>query len=257
MYIIDSWEHKGRKTVRGNRKKNLIYKWYDPVVFNVAVPLFSLFIRLIFLSYRLVKIQGTENEDAALSGSKNGVIYASWHQRLIYHVHRLSDRNVTVMVSRSRDGEYAARFINALGMKDVRGSSSHGGTDALNELKNRMKDDANGGMVLDGPLGPPRVAKIGTVILARMTGAPIVPIVWGADRCWELNSWDRFIIPKPFARISYHYGEPIWVPSSAGGQEMEEYRRLLEDRLNSMTRWCDEQFGKERPWGKDVKENIE
>jgi lysophospholipid acyltransferase (LPLAT)-like uncharacterized protein len=243
--------------VRGDRKKNLIYKWYDPLIFNIAIPLFSLFIRLIFLSYRLVKVEGTENEDAALSDSKNGVIYASWHQRLIYHVHRLSDRNVTVMVSRSRDGEYAARFINALGMKDVRGSSSHGGTDALNELKNRMKDDENGGMVLDGPLGPPRVAKIGTVILARLTGAPIIPIVWGADRCWELNSWDRFIIPKPFARISYCYGEPVWVPSSASVQEMEGYGRLLQDRLNSMTRWCDEQFGKERPWGKDVKENIE
>ena len=224
--------------------------WYDPILFNIAIPLFSLFIRLIFLSYRLVKVQGTENEEAAISGSKNGVIYASWHQRLIYHVHRLSDRNVTVMVSKSRDGEYAARFINALGMKDVRGSSSRGGMDALNELKNRMKDGANGGMVLDGPLGPPRVAKIGTIILARMTEAPIIPIVWGADRCWELNSWDRFIIPKPFARISYCYGEPIWVPFSANGQEMEEYRRLLEDRINSMTRWCDEQFGKERPWGK-------
>jgi lysophospholipid acyltransferase (LPLAT)-like uncharacterized protein len=243
--------------VQGDRKKDLIYKWYDPVIFYIAVPMLSLFIRIIFLSYRLVKVQGTENEDATLSGSQNGVIYASWHQRLIYHVHRLSYRNVTVMVSQSRDGEYAARFINALGIKDVRGSSSHGGTDALNELKNRMKDGTNGGMVLDGPLGPPRVAKIGTVILARLTGSPIIPIAWGADRCWELNIWDRFIIPKPFARISYCYGEPIWVPSSANDEEMEECRRLLEDRLNSMTRLCDEQFGEERPWGNDVKENIE
>ena len=157
--------------MQGDRKKDLIYKWYDPVIFNIAVPMLSLFIRIIFLSYRLVKVQGTENEDAALSGSQNGVIYTSWHQRLIYHVHRLSYRNVTVMVSQSRDGEYAARFINAVGMKDVRGSSSHGGTDALNDLKNRMKDGTNGGMVLDGPLGPPRVAKIGTVILARLTDA--------------------------------------------------------------------------------------
>ncbi|HJX34720.1 MAG TPA: lysophospholipid acyltransferase family protein [Desulfatiglandales bacterium] len=231
--------------------------WYDPILFNIAIPLFSLLIRLLFLSFRLVNVKGAENETAALSRSGNGVIYASWHQRLIYHVRRLSDRNVTVMVSQSRDGEYAARFINALGMNDVRGSSSRGGTDALNELKNSMKDGSNGGMVLDGPLGPPRVAKIGTVILARMTGAPVIPIVWGADRCWELNSWDRFIIPKPFARISYYYGDPIWVPSSASSEEMEEFRRILEKRLNSMTRWCDQQFGEERPWGKGVKENIE
>ncbi len=70
--------------MQGDRKKDLIYKWYDPVIFNIAVPMLSLFIRIIFLSYRLVKVQGTENEDAALSGSQNGVIYASWHQRLIY-----------------------------------------------------------------------------------------------------------------------------------------------------------------------------
>ena len=231
--------------------------WYDPILFKIAITLCALFIRLTFISYRLAKVKGVENEEIALSQSKNMVIYASWHQRLIYHVHRLVDRNVTVMVSKSRDGEYAARFINALGLRDVRGSSSRGGMDALNELKNRMKNGANGGMVLDGPLGPPRVAKIGTVILARMTGAPIIPIVWGADRCWELNSWDRFIIPKPFARISYYYGEPIWVPSSAAGEDLEEYRQILEDKLNSMTRWCDKQFGEERPWRRGIKENSE
>jgi lysophospholipid acyltransferase (LPLAT)-like uncharacterized protein len=124
--------------------------------------------------------------------------------------------------------------------------------EALKELKERMKEGVNGGMVLDGPLGPPRVAKVGTVMLARMTGAPIIPIVWGADRCWELNSWDRFIIPKPFARISYYYGEPIWVPPSTRSEEMEKYRHILENRLNDMTRWCDEQFGKERPWQKVI-----
>jgi lysophospholipid acyltransferase (LPLAT)-like uncharacterized protein len=224
--------------------------WYDPIMFNFAVPLFSLFIRLLFLTYRLVKVKGVENERVALSRSQKGVIYASWHQRLIYHVHRLANANVTVMVSQSRDGEYAARLINALGLKDVRGSSSRGGMDALSELKKHMDDGANGGMVLDGPVGPPRVAKIGTIILARLTGAPIIPIVWGADRCWVLNSWERFIIPKPFARISYCYGEPIWIPFSAKSEEMEEYRQTMEDRLNSMTQWCDEQFGKERPWGK-------
>jgi lysophospholipid acyltransferase (LPLAT)-like uncharacterized protein len=224
--------------------------WYDPMIFNIAVPLFSLFIRLLFLTYRLVKLEGVENERVALSRSQKGVIYASWHQRLVYHVHRLGNTNVTVMVSQSRDGEYAARLINALGLKDVRGSSSRGGMDALNELKKRMDKGTNGGMVLDGPVGPPRVAKIGTVMLARITGAPIIPIVWGADRCWILNSWDRSIIPKPFARISYYYGEPIWIPFSAKSEELEKYRQTLEDRLNSMTRWCDEQFGKERPWGK-------
>jgi len=198
----------------------------------------------------VVKLEGAQNEQKALDMSGGKVIYASWHQRLLYHVHRLAKRNVTVMISQSRDGEFAARLVNCLGLKDVRGSTTRGGMDALKELIKNMKKGANGGMVPDGPTGPPRIAMIGTIILARMTGAPIIPIAWGADRCWVMNSWDRFVIPKPFSRIAYYYGEPIFVQPSAKGPEMEEYRKLLEERLNYMTRWCDEVFGEERPWKK-------
>jgi lysophospholipid acyltransferase (LPLAT)-like uncharacterized protein len=87
-----------------------------------------------------------------------------------------------------------------------------------------------------------------------MTGSPIIPISWGADRCWVFNSWDRFIIPKPFARISYCYGEPIVVPRKARTPEMEEYRKLLDERLNDITRKCDEVFGEQRPSKKDTKD---
>jgi hypothetical protein len=78
-------------------------------------------------------------------------------------------------------------------------------------------------------------------------------MLWGADRCWLLNTWDRYLIPKPFARVVVYYCEPIRIPRSAKGEELEEYRRLFEERLNQGTRWCDEQFGPERPWRK-VKE---
>jgi lysophospholipid acyltransferase (LPLAT)-like uncharacterized protein len=225
--------------------------WYDPILFYAAIPLLSLFIRLLFLSCRIVKIRGLENERSTLNNAKNGVIYASWHQRLFFSVSRLFNRNVTVMISQSRDGEYAARLVNLLGLNDVRGSSTRGGIGALKELVREIKLGANGGMVIDGPLGPPRVAKVGTILLARLTGAPIIPLAWGADRCWVLNSWDRFMIPKPFARISYFYGEPIMVPASSGSEDLENYRKKLENSLNDMTGWCDEQFGKERPWRKE------
>ena len=227
-----------------------ISRWYDPIIFYVAIPLLSLSIRLLFLSCSIVELKGLENEMKTLSDSKNGVIYVSWHQRILFPVSRLYNRNVTVMISQSRDGEYAARLVNMLGLNDVRGSSTRGGIGALKELTREMKRGANGGMVIDGPLGPPRVAKLGTVILARLTGAPIIPLAWGADRCWVLNSWDRFIIPKPFAHVSYIYGEPIWVPSSAGSEDLEKYRKILENRLNDITGWCDAQFGKDRPWRK-------
>jgi len=221
--------------------------WYDPILFRVLIPFLSIFVRLLFLSCRVVRLEGLENEKKAIESSGDKVIYASWHQRLFYHVHRLKRRRVRVMISQSRDGEYIAGLINWLGLKDVRGSSTRGGVDALKYLVRYMRDGANGGMIPDGPTGPAREAKIGTIILAHMTGAPIIPISWGADRCWVFNSWDRFMIPKPFARISYCYGEPIYVPRSARGPEMDEYRKTLDRRMNDMARWCDGVFGEERP----------
>lgn len=74
--------------------------------------------------------------------------------------------------------------------------------------------------------------------------------LWGADRCWIFNTWDRYLIPKPFARVVIYNAEPIWVPRSANGEELEGYRRLLEDSINRTTRWCDEYFGHEKPWRK-------
>jgi len=223
------------------------YRWYDPILFWVLIPAFSLLVRLLFLSCRVISLEGAENEKKAIEMSGDRVIYASWHQRLFYQIHRLRRRRITVMISQSRDGEYIARLVNWLGLRDVRGSSTRGGVDALKDLVRGIRNGANGGMIPDGPTGPPGEAKIGTIILSRMTGAPIIPISWGADRCWIFNSWDRFMVPKPFARISYYYGEPIFVPHSARTPEMEEFRKLLDDRLNNITRQCDEVFGVQRP----------
>ncbi|MFC1867887.1 lysophospholipid acyltransferase family protein, partial [Thermodesulfobacteriota bacterium] len=188
--------------------------------------------------------------------SKGRAVYATWHQRIAFNVCQIADRDVTVMVSQSRDGEYAARIINHFGLKDVRGSSTRGGRNALKELIQKILDGTSGGMVVDGPLGPARVAKTGAVILARNANVPLIPVAWGTDRCWTLNSWDRFIIPKPFARIVYCFAEPIWIPSSADGEEIGKYRKLLEDRLNHGARWCDEQLGQERPWRKVTAKDI-
>lgn len=108
----------------------------------------------------------------------------------------------------------------------------------------------------DGPLGPARVAKTGSVILARDTGAPLICILWGADRCWTLSTWDRNLVPMPFARVAIYYSKPIWVPKSAHGEELESYRNLLEKSLNHGARWCDEYFGPERPWRKVNEEGV-
>lgn len=234
-----------------------IFRWYDPFTFYILLPLITSLLKLLLLSYRLIRVEGVDLEKKALEMSSGKAVYCSWHQRLVFHPWYLSKRGVTVMVSQSRDGEFAARFINALGLGDVRGSSTRGGLGALIKLKQKiLAGETNGGMVVDGPLGPPRVAKMGAVLLAKSSGAPLMPIMWGTDRSWVLNSWDRFIIPKPFAKIVYCHTEPIWVPESASDDELEIYRKQLEESLNRAARWCDEQFGEEKPWRKVKKDGI-
>ncbi len=234
---------KGKK----NRKKT--YKWYDPLIFYILLPILTFFMKLLLFSYRLVKTEGEDIEKEALEKSGGRAIYCSWHQRLAFHPCYLSKRNVTVMVSQSRDGEYAARLINSMGLGDVRGSSTRGGFGALKKLTQKIKDnETNGGMVVDGPLGPARIAKMGAVILARDSRVPLIPVMWGTDRCWVLNSWDRFIVPKPFAKIVYCHAERVWVPPDASEEKLEECRKQLEERLNDAAKWCDEQLGEEKPW---------
>jgi lysophospholipid acyltransferase (LPLAT)-like uncharacterized protein len=218
-------------------KRTASYRWYDPLIFYILFPIVTSLLKLLLFSYRLIRVEGAELEKEALARSAGKAVYCSWHQ--------------------SRDGEFAARFINALGLGDVRGSSTRGGLGALIKLKQKIiAGETNGGMVVDGPLGPARVAKMGAVLLAKNSKTPLMPVMWGTDRCWVLNSWDRFIIPKPFAKIVYCHTEPIWVPESASDDELEIYRKQLEDSLNRAARWCDEQLGEEKPWRKVKKDGI-
>ena len=126
----------------------------------------------------------------------------------------------------------------------------------MKELVQRIREGEIGGMLADGPQGPARVAKIGSLVIAKDAGVPLIPVLWGADRCWTFNSWDRYLVPKPFARVAIFYAEPIWIPASADRDEMESYRRLFQERLNGGARWCDEQFGPERPWRRVTEEGV-
>lgn len=238
--------------MRAKTHKRSPYRWYDPILFYLVIPLLALSIKLLLLSYRLIKVEGKEKEIEALERSEGRAVYGLWHQRIIYHARTYAGRDLTAIISQSRDGEYAARLLRLLGYKNVRGSSSRGGIDALKKMIRKIKDGTNGGMVADGPQGPARVAKIGAVVMARNARVPLIPVSWGTDRYWIFNSWDRFLIPKPFARIVYLYDDPIWIPSSAKGEELERYRKLFEDRLNKITGWCDDQFGEEIPWRKNT-----
>src|SRR5690606_11933098 len=103
----------------------------------------------------------------------------------------------------------------------------------------------------DGSKGPVYEAKAGVVALARLTGAPIVPMSYWADRFWRLGSWDRMIVPKPFARVAVAVGEPIWVPRDLTDEQLEAKRVEVQNALDAAG------FAAERALGREPRKRAE
>jgi lysophospholipid acyltransferase (LPLAT)-like uncharacterized protein len=169
-----------------------------------------------------LRIRREEASVAALWAARAPVIYVVWHGRLLLLPYLYGHRGCRVLASRSRDGELVARWARRFGLQPVRGSSTRGGGEALRALARALRDGHEVVVVPDGPRGPREVLKPGVIALARLSGAPIVPMAVGASRQWQLSSWDAFRIPKPFARCVMRFGEPIRV---AGGRGTEEAAR--------------------------------
>ena len=169
------------------------------------------------------------------SNPGKGLLYASWHRGLFFVVYWYRNQNVVSIASASEDGELAAQAAKRFGWVTARGSSSRGGRQAFREMEGYINKGYKGGLVADAPRGPRFVSKLGIIYLAKQTGIPIIPVIWSADRYWKLNSWDRMIIPKPFARIVALFDDDyIQVPSDASRDVCEEYRQHLDHRLNRL-----------------------
>ena len=167
------------------------------------------------------------------SNPGKGLLYASWHRGLFFVVYWYRNQKVVSIASASEDGELAAQAAKRFGWVTARGSSSRGGRQAFRAMEDYIKQGYKGGLVADAPRGPRFVSKLGIIYLAKRSGIPIIPVIWSADRYWKLNSWDRMIIPKPFARIVALFDDAyIQVPFDASREACEEYRRQLDDRLN-------------------------
>jgi lysophospholipid acyltransferase (LPLAT)-like uncharacterized protein len=165
------------------------------------------------------------------------VIYTVWHGHILLLPYLYGRRyRIHALTSRSRDGEVLSRFIQGFGIHVVRGSSSRGGARALLALARVIRDAGDNVLIVpDGPRGPRHVAQSGAVVLAKMTGAPIVPLAFGAAPCSVLRSWDAFVVPHPFARAAVVFGPPLTVPPAADREVVEAKRRELEAVLLGIT----------------------
>jgi lysophospholipid acyltransferase (LPLAT)-like uncharacterized protein len=171
-------------------------------------------------------------------------IIALWHASLIYTLFCFRHYPGVIMVSGSSDGEWVARSLNTWGQIPIRGSRHKGGLRAIREMARIMRQQGCiAGIVADGSKGPARIAQKGAVVLARETGAPMVPTGLAAKPAYRFNSWDRTILPFPGSKVVMVYGRPISVPPDARGIQVEEFRRNLEDSLNEATRLAEEIIG--------------
>ena len=166
-----------------------------------------------------------------------------WHEMILAAAYYYRNHDIAVLVSEHRDGELIAKTIHRLGFHTARGSSTHGGARGLVGLIRHAEKNRSIAFTVDGPRGPRHVLKMGPIYLAQKTGLPIVPVAISATPRWRLPSWDRFAIPKPFSRVLFEYGEPVYIPQNTDVRSLERYRRQLQAALRRMTAKLEAELG--------------
>ncbi|MHB8910524.1 MAG: lysophospholipid acyltransferase family protein [Syntrophales bacterium] len=173
-------------------------------------------------------------------------IAAIWHQRILIvldYAGRFGEFAPAVMISQSRDGEMIADVYRRLNFRPVRGSSSRGGRKALAAMVADLAEHPFAVHIVDGPQGPRGIVKAGLISMAQHSGVPVVPVAISVNRAWVLNSWDRFLVPKPFSTVCVHWGTPIHVPFTLDDGAFEALRREVEITLRQLQDDADRQCG--------------
>ena len=212
----------------------MIKKKIRRFLYYYLFPYAGLFlVRLLSATYR-IRIVDPENEQDILK-TRGQVVYASWHQRFFPGFTFFSTRKpIAIMISKSRDGEMAARAVNILGWRAVRGSSSRGGKQALETIKILVGQGYKVGHIVDGPQGPFGTVKPGLIRIAQYADLPIVPTITSGQNRWVFNSWDRFMVPKPFSRVIIRFGSPVYVPRDMGQGEFEQMQEHVAQDLKQL-----------------------
>ncbi|MDP6331686.1 MAG: lysophospholipid acyltransferase family protein [SAR324 cluster bacterium] len=162
------------------------------------------------------------------------VIVATWHQNIYFSIWLLRKEDLTALISSSDDGEAIYDVFDHYGYQAVRGSSTRGGIPALKQLIKLLKDKTSVAITPDGPLGPPEKIQSGVILLAKYSGVPIIPWHYEADHQWNLNSWDRHKIPKPFSKIIEAFGEPFHVPKNLLPEDVPVFCEKLEKIMKEL-----------------------
>jgi lysophospholipid acyltransferase (LPLAT)-like uncharacterized protein len=184
------------------------------------------------------EFRGGEHLDAIYRSGRLP-IYCFYHNRILATTWFWRRRDIVVMTSKSFDGEWIARSIQRFGYGAARGSSTRGAVGALIGLNRAMRAGYEVSFTVDGPKGPLYFVKPGPGSVARKTGNPILPVSLILEKHWEVGSWDRFQIPKPFSRAMAVVAPPIDVARDADDEGLETARHALQHALDELRRLYD------------------
>ena len=211
----------------------------------VGMPLLRFVFYLVNSTYRIETVIGSEVAERILADS--GQVYAPcyWHQHHILCSHLIRQWirrgfRACFLISSSVDGDVPDRIARSWGAEVIRGSANQTGALVLRDMQQTLKRGVAVITTADGPAGPQHEFKVGAVLMARIGGAPLVPLGCAASRAWYLDRWDKFMIPKPFARVVLAVGEPITVPAGTAIGDLEEFRLRMQDATNSLVRESNE-----------------
>lgn len=176
-----------------------------------------------------------------------GRIYTGWHGRSFIPANFFKDRGVWCIISHSRDGEMQTRIFSRFGFQIIRGSTGRGGERALVESIRVLRKGDEMAITPDGPRGPAGVVQGGVLLMAKKTGAALVPVGSSARRAWYAPTWDRYMIAKPFSRAVFVFGDPIYVPADVTDEQIEEIRLQLQEAINAAQSQADAHVGARPP----------
>ncbi len=225
--IYEQQTRSGRRLTRGRL-----------FLYRIIVPVGLSLVRLVWRWARVIRVIGADHMTAALARAPS-FIPVYWHQHQLFCVKVLLDQRraglkLGFLISPSVDGEIGAMIVRNVGGVVIRGSSTHTGARALRDYYQALaQEGVSPAITPDGPRGPPWKFKPGAVLLAQLSGRPMIPLSYAASHAWKIK-WDRFVIPWPFARIAVAVGEPVYVAKGLDAPGLERLQLDMEGRLRTL-----------------------
>ena len=208
------------------------------LLYRVAAPLGLAIIKCWWLMCRVARVEGAHHLEEALAKAPS-LVPCYWHQHQLYcgkYLVEQRSRGLSVgwLISPSVDGELGAMMVRRFGGVVIRGSSTHTGARALRDYYQALvKDNVCPVITPDGPRGPRFKFKPGAILLAQMSGRPILPMAYAASRAWRIK-WDKFVIPVPFSRVVIAIGPPRYVPRTLDAASLEKIQGEMEQELKRL-----------------------